>query len=312
MPERFLVGDTVKLTNTFKVSGTATDPTSVTLTVTDPSGNDTTPSPTNSATGVYTYDLAVDEAGVWIVKWEGDSPAADVSVSTVTVYAAAPESTNLLTLEEAKLAVGASSTEQNRDALLESAVAAVTAKIEEHAGPVLQRTITSEQVQVNPDDRSVVRVQSWPVNAWTTVTEYNATGTSTTLTAEDYDTKPDNGYRPRRVEFGTGTYTGHLERRNGSAAGLFPSDGWLVVTYTAGRYATLTEAGAERFKTCARLALKNLWRAFESSVVEIDGYDMPYQSWPSKYALPDSVKALLGDDLRGVMPPDGEGTVLIG
>ena len=38
MADRFVVGDTVTLTNTFKVSGTATDPTAISLAVTTPDG----------------------------------------------------------------------------------------------------------------------------------------------------------------------------------------------------------------------------------------------------------------------------------
>ena len=41
MADRFVVGDTVTLTNTFKVSGAATDPTAVSLAVTTPDGTAT-------------------------------------------------------------------------------------------------------------------------------------------------------------------------------------------------------------------------------------------------------------------------------
>ena len=46
MADRHVVGDTIRLTNTFKVDDTNTDPTTVTLVVTDPSGN---------TEGTYTY-----------------------------------------------------------------------------------------------------------------------------------------------------------------------------------------------------------------------------------------------------------------
>ena len=53
--DRFVVGDTVTLRNLFKVSGTLTDPTTVSLAVTSPSGTTTT----------YTYVLAL--ALMWSV-----------------------------------------------------------------------------------------------------------------------------------------------------------------------------------------------------------------------------------------------------
>ena len=52
MADRLVVGDTVTLTNTFKVSGTATDPTTISLVVTDPAGTATT----------YTYAAATKAA----------------------------------------------------------------------------------------------------------------------------------------------------------------------------------------------------------------------------------------------------------
>ena len=42
MSDRFVTGDTVTLSNTFKVSGTATDPSTITLVITDPAGTATT------------------------------------------------------------------------------------------------------------------------------------------------------------------------------------------------------------------------------------------------------------------------------
>jgi hypothetical protein len=70
------IGDSIRLTGTFRVSGVLTDPTTVTLTVTDPSSNVSTytyalAQVTNSSTGIYYYDLTVDEAGLWKTKWTG-------------------------------------------------------------------------------------------------------------------------------------------------------------------------------------------------------------------------------------------------
>ena len=52
------------LTNIFKVGGTPTDATTVTLTITDPTGVTSTPSVTHSGTGTYTANVACTTVGV--------------------------------------------------------------------------------------------------------------------------------------------------------------------------------------------------------------------------------------------------------
>lgn len=66
-------GDLVKLTATFAVSGVATDPTSVTCTVIDPAGTETTPATTKDSVGNYhaTVDLTAAKSGVWTYKFTG-------------------------------------------------------------------------------------------------------------------------------------------------------------------------------------------------------------------------------------------------
>lgn len=79
------------LTNTFSVSGAATDPTTISLTVTTPSGVATTYTHaggtiTKSATGVYTKDVACAESGVWLYLWVGTGAASDAVAGTWVVH----------------------------------------------------------------------------------------------------------------------------------------------------------------------------------------------------------------------------------
>ena len=68
------IGDVVRLTATFTdTGGSYADPTLVTFSVVDPSGNGSTDTSTGAvvahpSTGVYTIDVSVDEAGVWQYK----------------------------------------------------------------------------------------------------------------------------------------------------------------------------------------------------------------------------------------------------
>jgi hypothetical protein len=79
------------LSNTFKVSGVATDPTAVTLTVTSPSNVVSTytwPTPatlTHGTAGVFSKDIPCNEAGDWQYLWEGTVAASDAEAGTWTV-----------------------------------------------------------------------------------------------------------------------------------------------------------------------------------------------------------------------------------
>jgi hypothetical protein len=80
------------LSNTFKVSGTPTDPTAVTLTITSPSNVVTPytwPSPatlTHGTAGVFSKDITCSEAGDWQYLWEGTTAASDAEAGTWTVF----------------------------------------------------------------------------------------------------------------------------------------------------------------------------------------------------------------------------------
>lgn len=73
---RYDVGDVVKLTASFvDDAGDPVDPTTVSLYIQDPSGNVATETYnpgniTRVSEGNYRYDLAIDEHGSWLWRWE--------------------------------------------------------------------------------------------------------------------------------------------------------------------------------------------------------------------------------------------------
>lgn len=82
------------LTNTFKNSaGVATDPTTISLTVTDPTQTATTYTfaagqITKSSAGVYTKDIACSIDGTWTFEWTGTGAVSDVVAGTWEVFEA--------------------------------------------------------------------------------------------------------------------------------------------------------------------------------------------------------------------------------
>jgi hypothetical protein len=67
----YTIGQLVHLTAAFKVSGVATDPTAVTVTIKDPAGVITTPANVKDSVGNYHYDLGVTLAGTYWYTFSG-------------------------------------------------------------------------------------------------------------------------------------------------------------------------------------------------------------------------------------------------
>lgn len=268
MADRNVVGDTIRLINNFYVGTTLTDPTTVTLVVTDPSGNTegtytyAGSTITKSSTGIYYKDLSVDEDGVWEFQWTATGTVADVSTGTVTVYPVDADDIDVLTLSEAKAAVGLAQTNTDADDRLRQAVTAISAQLDELCGPVRNRTITSE---THDGGWYTIRLRRRPVYSITTVTEY-ANTTSTTLTAETNSSKATSNY----LHDGTATRvaSGTLRRRSNNSDATF-ADGRrnIEVTYVAGR-ASNAEVVPAKFKEAASMMLRHIWTAEMASGTE--------------------------------------------
>ncbi len=75
------IGDLVRVSGTFQVGGSDTDPTAVTIKHLDPSGNLTTwlyltdPEVIRDAVGQFHADIDIDEAGQWWYRFEGTGAA---------------------------------------------------------------------------------------------------------------------------------------------------------------------------------------------------------------------------------------------
>jgi len=84
------ISDTVRPRAEFRVGTTLTDPTTITLVITDPSGNADTytygaAQITKESTGIFYKDIVVDEAGEWQTRFVGTGAAAAVVQSRFAV-----------------------------------------------------------------------------------------------------------------------------------------------------------------------------------------------------------------------------------
>lgn len=92
MADNIHIGDAIQLKNTFTVSGTNTDPTTVSLEVRDPSGNTDTytyagATITKDATGKFSKIITFDEAGWWTYEWTGTGAVIAVEGNKILVKA---------------------------------------------------------------------------------------------------------------------------------------------------------------------------------------------------------------------------------
>jgi hypothetical protein len=120
------------LQNIFKVNGTPTDATTVTLTVTDPTGTATVySSTTHVSTGTYQQNVPATLDGIWVYKWVGTGTATDVQEGTFTVGPSALNQ-NYCSVEELKSRLGITDTSDDFEVSL--AVAGASRSIDEICG----------------------------------------------------------------------------------------------------------------------------------------------------------------------------------
>lgn len=190
---------------------------------------------------------------------------------------------DLLSAAEARAAVAIDTSDTSQDANLAIYNTAVSLRLDELCGPVVQRTVTSE---LHNGGNYFIQLYNRPVASVTTATEYVGT-TGTTLTAESNSSKPSSAYMLE-------TRTGILRRRASGGDTRFATGRQnIAVTYVAGRYAT-TSAVDERFKLAAQIMLSHIWRVERGGGNQTFGEFVPSGS---SFAVPNRVLELLADEL---------------
>jgi hypothetical protein len=142
------IADVVPLTVTIKdAAGTATNATTVTLTITLPDGTTITPAVVNppAATGVYLYDYPTVQAGRHIARWTSTGPQAAYS-DAFDVRPAQPA--YIVSLADIKQQLNMTGTKDDEE--LRVYLEATTGLVENHLGrAVVRRTFTEEHAAVS-------------------------------------------------------------------------------------------------------------------------------------------------------------------
>lgn len=178
------------LTNTFQVAGVNTDPTTITLVVTDPLGVATTythagATITKTATGIYTKDIPCTEAGLWTYVWTGTGAASDVQPGSWRVEQTS-YSDLYCTPEQVKSRTGITDTIDDREIL--AACRSVSRWIDEHC----DRTFARREVTLQLTPCGPYAVETPDIVSVTTLkTDDDADGVyETTWSASDFELQP--------------------------------------------------------------------------------------------------------------------------
>lgn len=184
---------------------------------------------------------------------------------------------DILTLEEARTAIGASLSQSYDDAL-ELMVTAVSSRVDDLCGPVVNRTVTERHEAYGC---YALIPRSLPVSSFTSVTEYVG-GTGTVLTAE--------------TDTAAGTYLWEqnlVRRRQSFRPAWFK--GRVKLVYVSGRAAD-TDAVPERFKQAAKIIVAHMWRQEMGSGNQTFGADGEIRV--ASFSIPNRAMELLADDVR--------------
>lgn len=198
---------------------------------------------------------------------------------------------DILSLDEAKRALNIATADTTFDTELAAYITAVSQRIDDMCGPVVQRTVTGE---VHNGGSLIIWPTLTPVVSVTSLAEYTG-GVATTLTAE---TAAAAG---TYLLAGAGTHNSQLRRRRSwNDTGFASGRSNVVITYVAGRYAN-TAAVSAKFKQAAAKTLAWLWRGDQGAGTATFGAVDGSSLFGLGFALPNSVVELLAYEQRGPM-----------
>jgi hypothetical protein len=191
------VSELARLSNTFTVGGVATDPTTVSLTITTPAGVATTYTfaageITKDGTGVYHKDIVCNAAGEWQYQWVGTGAATDTTVGTFTVQEAV---LGRLYATVAALKSRLGVTDTTDDYELHGACFAASRAVEQHCRRTFWRTAAGTARTFEPDDAYRVRMPAFCdlVSVSALATDASGDGVfETSWAASDYQLLPHN------------------------------------------------------------------------------------------------------------------------
>lgn len=184
------VGDRINLQHlVYNAAGVLTNAT-VVLTVTDPSGDITTPTVTNASTGTYTAVVTLSEAGRWSWVWSVSGTV--VKVDSGSILAVDPAPGIYATVPELKSTLGL--TDTSLDPQLADCLDTASRWIDQHCDRIFYAQNTATARYFHPRDAWCTPVDDfWTTTGLVVATDGGDGLYATTLTAAlDYVLEPAN------------------------------------------------------------------------------------------------------------------------
>lgn len=196
--------------------------------------------------------------------------------------------TDLLTLDEAKMALNIVLAETVFDTEVASYVTAVSQRLDDMCGPIVKRTVTGE---VHDGGSGTIWPNFAPILSVSAVTEY-LSGIATTLTAESLTVAGDY------ILADAATPNARILRRSSWNGRLFTAGaGNVVLTYIAGRFDT-TALVSPKFKQAAAKTLSWLWKGDQGAGTTTFGGVDDAGLFGLGFALPNVVVEMLAYERR--------------
>jgi hypothetical protein len=193
-------------------------------------------------------------------------------------------STDLLSVSEAKRVLRIDVADSDEDDLLPVYITAASEMLDEHIGPTVVRSVTTEVHD------GLNRAQTGYRNAL--ILRHRPVMSIGALTVDGVALTQTDDYHADPYPIDDSLFSGVLRRRWGNVTGAWDyGTGNILCTYSTGRVLATSNVSA-RFKRACGLVLENLWRDREVGVEDLGEFAVPRQSFPT-FAMPRAAAQLL-------------------
>jgi len=279
------VGDVYDQTFTIKDgNGTLTTPSPVSCSLTLPDGTSGSPTVTVLSVGLVQVTYTIVQIGQHSLVLTGTLGSATFTQSDVFNVSANAGTTFIVSLADARTAIGLPTSDTSKDEALRTVIAGCTPIIEDLIGPCVSTTRTETYDGGNPQ----IALNFAPVLSITSIIESYGTVVYT-LTAQNIFGGSGLDAFGYTVDLTTGIIT---RRASGVATGFAPGERNIQVVYVAGRVLKGNQILA------ARRLIRHLWQSEQQGFRPQLGAPETMAATPSGFAVPKAVIELCGPDLR--------------
>lgn len=282
------IGDTYTQTFTVEDStGTPVDPSPYACTITLPDLTTATPTITHVSTGVFQIVYAIPQIGQFSLVFTGTVGGNTFTQSDVFNVSVGAGAAFLLSLADARTAIGFPSTDTSKDESLRTVMAGATPIMEDIIGPC----VSLSRIETYDGGNVQIALAFAPVLSVTEIIEAAGSNYVRTLTAQNvFSGSGSNDAYGYTIDLTTGIVT---RLASGVPINFLSGTRNIQITYVTGRVLKGNQILA------ARRLIRHLWQSEQQGFrPQMGAPDMSMGSTPSGFAVPKAVIELCGPDTR--------------